>query len=283
MGNGERMAPSRCPVSVIVLRAPRSRLGAFGSAFCASHSAFPVPRLEPMRTEQQPAYVLHARAYRETSLLLECLTRDHGRLGVVARGVRGERSRLRRAQLEPFQCLTVDLLLRGELATLTAVEVVGAPLSIDGDAALAGLYLNELVVRLTGRDDPLPQLFAAYAQTLARLSGVEPLAWTLRRFERDLLEAIGYALPLQYDAQSGEPLEPEASYRYHVGEGALRCVAGSSQALLGSDLLALGADQIPNSRGLQALRDMMRSVIRFHLGGGELRSWRVLAMAGSRR
>ncbi|HZX72549.1 MAG TPA: recombination protein O N-terminal domain-containing protein, partial [Rhodanobacter sp.] len=54
-----------------------------------------------MRIEQQPAYVLHARAYRETSLLLECLTREHGRLGVVARGVRGERSRLRRAQLEP--------------------------------------------------------------------------------------------------------------------------------------------------------------------------------------
>jgi DNA repair protein RecO (recombination protein O) len=66
-----------------------------------------------MRIEQQPAYVLHARAYRETSLLLECLTREHGRLGVVARGVRGERARLRRAQLEPFQPLTMDLLLRG--------------------------------------------------------------------------------------------------------------------------------------------------------------------------
>ncbi len=236
-----------------------------------------------MRIEQQPAYVLHARAYRETSLLLECLTRDHGRLGVVARGVRGARSRVRRAQLEPFQGVHMDLLLRGELATLTAVETAGVPLLITGDAALAGLYLNELVVRLTGRDDPLPQLFAAYAQTLGRLSGVEPLAWTLRRFERDLLEAIGYALPLQYDAHTGEPLEPDASYHYHVGEGALRCAAGSSHALPGSCLLALAADEMPDSCGLQALRDMMRSVIRFHLGGGELRSWRVLAMTGSRR
>jgi len=236
-----------------------------------------------MRIEQQPAYVLHARAYRETSLLLECLTRDHGRVGVVARGVRGERARLRRAELEPFQGLRMDLLMRGELATLTALEAAGTSLSITGDTALAGLYLNELVVRMTGRNDPSPPLFAAYARTLVRLSGAEPLAWTLRRFERDLLDAIGYALPLQFDAQTGEPLEPGASYRYHVGEGALRCVAGSNQALLGSDLLALSGDRPPDNRGLLALRDMMRAVIRFHLGGGELRSWRVLAMTGSRR
>lgn len=236
-----------------------------------------------MRIEQQPAYVLHARAYRETSLLLECLTRDHGRVGVVARGVRGERARLRRAQLEPFQGLSMDLLMRGELATLTALEATGAVASMTGDAALAGLYLNELVVRMTGRNDPSPPLFAAYARTLGRISGGEPLAWTLRRFERDLLEALGYALPLQFDAQTGEALDPAASYRYRVGEGAVQCLAGTNKCLLGSDLLALASDRSPDGRGLLALRDMMRTVIRFHLGGGELRSWRVLAMAGSRR
>jgi DNA repair protein RecO (recombination protein O) len=68
---------------------------------------------QPMRIEQQPAYVLHARPYRETSLLLECLTREHGRVGVIARGVRGEKARLKRAQLEPFQAIAMDLLLRG--------------------------------------------------------------------------------------------------------------------------------------------------------------------------
>ncbi|HEX7733037.1 MAG TPA: recombination protein O N-terminal domain-containing protein, partial [Rhodanobacter sp.] len=111
-----------------------------------------------MRLDQQPAYVLHARPYRETSLLLECLTRDHGRLGVVARGVRGERARLRRSQLEPFQRLALDLLLRGELATLTGAETVGMPLRLGGGHDLAGLYLNELVVRLTARQDAHPAL-----------------------------------------------------------------------------------------------------------------------------
>jgi DNA repair protein RecO (recombination protein O) len=236
-----------------------------------------------MRIEQQPAYVLHARPYRETSLLLECLTREHGRLGVVARGVRGERARLRRAQLEPFQPLAMDLLLRGEMATLTAIEAVGAPQRLPGDAGLAGLYLNELVVRLTERQDPFPLLFDTYAQTLARLAAGESLAWTLRRFERDLLEAIGYGLQLQYDSATGEALAPEASYRYLVEQGAVRCAPGSAHAMRGSDLLALEQDEMPDNVGLKALRDMMREIIRFHLGGGELRAWRVLAMAVSRR
>lgn len=236
-----------------------------------------------MRIEQQPAYVLHARPYRETSLLLECLTREHGRLGVVARGVRGERARLRRAQLEPFQALSMDLLLRGEMATLTAVENVGAPLRLPGDVGLAGLYLNELVVRLTGRQDASPPLFDAYALTVQRLGSGEPLGWTLRRFERDLLEATGYGLPLQHDADSGEPLEPAASYRYEVEHGAIRCAPSHPRAVRGSDLLALHADSMPDPQGQKALRDLIRGVIRFHLGGGELRAWRVLAMAVSRR
>ena len=236
-----------------------------------------------MRIEQQPAYVLHARPYRETSLLLECLTREHGRLGVVARGVRGERARLRRAQLEPFQPLAMDLLLRGEMATLTALETVGTSLRLAGDAGLAGLYLNELVVRLTERQDPATPLFDAYAQTLARLAADEPLAWSLRRFERDLLETIGYGLQLQYESDTGEPLQPDGHYRYLVEQGAVRCAASHAQALRGSDLLALAQDQSPDNPGLKNLRDLMREVIRFHLGGGELRAWRVLAMAVSRR
>jgi len=236
-----------------------------------------------MRIEQQPAYVLHARAYRETSLLLECLTREHGRVGVIARGVRGEKARLKRAQLEPFQPVAMDLLLRGELATLTAVEQVGIPLRMIGDAALASLYLNELVVRLTERQDPIPTLFDAYAATLARLAGGEPLAWTLRRFERDLLEAIGYGLQLEYDSSNGEPLEAEGHYRYLVDQGAVRSPPSQAKAIRGSDLLALHRDQSPDNTGLRALRGLMREIIRFHLGGGELRAWRVLAMASSHR
>jgi DNA repair protein RecO (recombination protein O) len=236
-----------------------------------------------MLLDQQPAYVLHARPYRETSLLLECLTRDHGRLGVVARGVRRERARLQRAQLEPFQPLALDLVLRGELATLRGAEPSGMPRRLTGDAGLAGLYINELVVRLTGRQDPQPDLFDAYARTLVRLAAPDTLAWQLRRFERDLLTAIGYALQLEHEAESGEPLSPDGWYRYQVEHGPVGCAAGASRALRGAHLLALAADRRPDAVGLAALRRLMREVIRFHLGGGELHAWRVLAAAMSRR
>ena len=236
-----------------------------------------------MRLDQQPAYVLHARPYRETSLLLECLTRDHGRLGVVARGVRGERARLRRSQLEPFQRLALDLLLRGELATLTGAETVGMPLRLGGGHDLAGLYLNELVVRLTARQDAHPALFDAYAHALARLAAGEPAGWTLRRFERDLLEAVGYGLQLRHEAGGEEALQAQAHYRYDVEQGAVRCQAGAARAVRGADLLALAEDRMPDRAGAAALRQLMREVIRYHLGGGELRAWRMLAGVQPRR
>jgi DNA repair protein RecO (recombination protein O) len=157
------------------------------------------------------------------------------------------------------------------------------PLRLTGAAGLAGLYLNELVVRLTGRQDPHPALYEAYARTLPRLAEDEALGWTLRRFERDLLEAIGYGLQLEHEAATAQPLAAGGSYRYEVEEGPVHCAPDAPRALRGADLLALAADRRPDAAGLVALRGMMREVIRFHLGGGELRAWRVLSLAMSRR
>ncbi|MBB3228455.1 DNA repair protein RecO (recombination protein O) [Luteibacter sp. Sphag1AF] len=236
-----------------------------------------------MRVEQQPAYVLHARPYRETSMLVECLTRDHGRIGVVARGVRRERARNQRSQLEPFQQLSLDLLMKGELATLRAAEFAGMATRLTGDAGLAGLYLNELIVRLTGRQDANPELFDLYGITLRRMAAGEALAWSLRRFERDMLDTLGYGLQLDMDVERDEPVDPDASYRYTPGTGSLLARPGDREAIRGSDLLAFAADTCPDTAGLVALRRLMRQVIGFHLGGGELRAWRVLGGAMTRR
>lgn len=82
------------------------------------------------------------------------------------------------------------------------------PLRMQGGTTLVGLYLNELVTRLCPRDDPHPGIYAAYRQTLTRLVAGEPAGWTLRRFERDLLAELGYALALDVRADSGEALIP---------------------------------------------------------------------------
>ena len=97
-----------------------------------------------MRVEGQPAFILHSRPYRETSLLIECLTRDHGRIGLVARGVRRERTRVSRASLQPLTPVQLGWSGRGELATLSQVESVAASFdprirSVSDPAAVAAL------------------------------------------------------------------------------------------------------------------------------------------------
>ena len=146
-----------------------------------------------------------ARPLRETSLLIDALTRDHGRVGLLARGVRAARSRFSRAALQPLTPLNLSWSGRGELSTLTAAEPAGNALHASGETLLCALYLNELVARLLPRNDPHPGVFEEYLTTFARLAGDYAPAWTLRRFERDLLGHLGYGLVLEADAETGEP------------------------------------------------------------------------------
>lgn len=231
-----------------------------------------------MRIEQQPAFILHARPWRETSLLLECFTRDHGRVGLVARGVRRERSRLPRALLQPLTPVSLGWSGAGELATLTAVDARDEALSLAGESLLCGLYLNELVLRLTVRQDPHPDLFSVYALTLRRLAEREPPGWTLRRFERDALDLLGYGLNLSVDAASGQPLdEGEAyGYRHESGPARWRGVADGPK-VSGAALRALAEDRMPPDADLAPLRRWLRGVIAAHLDGRELQAWKLLA------
>lgn len=231
-----------------------------------------------MRIEQQPAFILHARPYRETSLLLEAFTRDHGRVGLVARGVRRERSRLPRGLLQPLQPLLLDWLQRGELGTLASADAAGAPLPLAGEALLPALYANELVSRLCGRNDAHAGSFAAYAQCLARLAWDDDAAWTLRRFERDVLADLGYALALR-QAMDGTPVEEGIDYGYDPSEGPLPWREGGRGVRVSGDALrALAFDRRPPPGQLAQLRRMMRAVVR-HLAGGDLNAWKLGAAA----
>src|SRR5688500_5274253 len=161
-----------------------------------------------MRVEEQPSFILHERPYRETSLLVEAFTRDHGRVGLVARGVRAQKPRIARANLAPLQPVVLSWTGRGELATLVAAEPAGHSLRANGEGLLGALYLNELLVRLLPRGDAQPELFARYAACLEDLAGTGSPAWGLRRFERDALAELGYALELGHEADGAGPIEP---------------------------------------------------------------------------
>lgn len=233
-----------------------------------------------MRFSAEPAFVLHARRWRESSLLVEALTAEHGRVGLVARGVQGTKRHLLRAALQPLQFIRFDAMQRGELATLTAAEALDAAPRLIGDAMLAGFYLNELTLRLAPRGDPQPELFESYRVARQRLGEGGSLAWILRRYERDLLDAIGFGLDWSLDAD-GVAIDAAARYRLDPESGARRLLSDRGHgdrrnAATGRALLALAADTLPNDEDLASLRRPLREVLAFHLGPRGLKSWEML-------
>ena len=237
-----------------------------------------------MRYVAEPAFVLHARPWRETSLLVEVLSENFGRLGLLARGVQGPKKHVLRAALQPLQLIRLDAVQQGELAQLRAAEAQDAAPVLHGDAALAAFYLNELVLRLAPRHDPLPDLFDAYGAARARLGSGDSLAWTLRRFERDLLVAIGLGFAFDVDGD-GAPIDPAARYQLDPEQGPrrLRSERGQgerSSAATGRALLHLAADRMPEASDLAGLRRALRPVLLHHLGGRGLKSWDLLGELG---
>ena len=236
-----------------------------------------------MRFVGEPAFVLHARAWRETSLLVEVLSAEHGRIGLVARGVQGPNKHVLRAALQPLQSIRFDGVQRGELAQLTAAEAVDAAPLLHGDAVLAAFYLNELCMRLAPRQAPQPELHAAYARVRERLRAGEALAWILRRFERDLLDALGSGFDYASDGD-GAPIDPAARYRLEAEHGPRRVLgerAGERrESATGRALQALGEDSLPNGEDLASLRLPLRGVLLHHLGGRGLKSWEMLGELG---
>jgi DNA repair protein RecO (recombination protein O) len=233
-----------------------------------------------MRLSAEPAFVLHTRPWRESSLLVEVLTAEHGRLGLVARGVHGPKRQALRAALQPLQFIRFDAVQRGELATLAAAEALDAAPRLAGDAMLAGFYLNELTLRLAPRGDPQPDLFEAYRIARQRLGQGEALAWTLRRYERDLLGAVGFGFDWTEDGE-GAPIDPAARYRLDPEYGPRRLLADRGHddrrsAATGRALLALAEDAPPTAEDLASLRRPMREVLAFHLGPRGLKSWEML-------
>ena len=231
-------------------------------------------RLE--RIDLEPAFVLHARPYRETSLLVETFSRGHGRLGLIARGARRPKSRLR-GLLQPFAPLLLSWRGRGELATLIGAEAAGGVPPLTGSATIIGFYLNELLHRFVHRHDPEPGLFDHYRATLERIARAGDPQPPLRIFEKRLLEAVGYALELEREADSHRPIEPGIRYRYTVHSGPRRWTSDASPGICvsGSTLLALARERLEDRRTLEEARNLMRSVIDAHCDGRDLASRRL--------
>ena len=218
----------------------------------------------------QPAYVLHRSRYRDTSLLIELLTRDSGRLAAVARGAMGKRSE-RAGLLQAFRPLLIDYRGKGEVGSLGKIEAANQGFSLSGSRLYCGLYLNELILRLTRRNDAHPAMFAAYTTTLAELcEEVEPDR-PLRFFETQLLKSLGYALQLTTEAGGDTPVDRLSRYTYRIGEGPIAAehVAGT---VSGETLLRMARNETLVGNCRDEARFLMRYVLNYYLDGRALRT-----------
>ena len=230
----------------------------------------------PRRVQQQPAFILHHRPFRDSSQILDILTRDHGKIALVARGSRGAKSRLR-GVLRPFLPLRISWFARSDLGTLTGAEAAGGPLHLDGDAMLSAFYTNELLINFLHRHDPQPEIFELYGETIAALATRSDVAGVLRRFELQLLGLLGYAVNLEFEAGGHQPLDPARNYEYRMEQGAVAVSRSSGPMVFSGALLsAIHARQFENAEVLRAAGQLLREVISHHLSGKELKSRKVL-------
>ncbi|MBL8489292.1 MAG: DNA repair protein RecO [Rhodocyclaceae bacterium] len=232
------------------------------------------------RVDGQGAYVLHTHPYSESSLVVEVLTRDHGRLALVAKGARRPMSSLR-GRLMAFQPLEIGWFGGGEVKTLAKADWRGVPGTLRGRSLLVGYYLNELLLKLLPREDPHPGVFHAYGETLGALGGPANDAVVLRRFEKALLQELGYGLTLETEAGSGRPVDPLRHYRYVIERGPVqvsdegRAGGEEDEAVLGKTLLDLASGVLDDPRSLGESRALMRRLLAHYLGGQALQSRRV--------
>jgi len=237
-----------------------------------------------VRVELQPAYVLHSRPFSDSSLIVDCLTPDFGRISLLAKGARAAKSRQRNL-LQPFLALSVSWQGKSNLKTLIGVETQSLRLPLQGKSLYCGFYLNELLVRLLPELDAMPEILSIYQQALEALSlpsargGDSGFEVVLRRFERQLLQLLGYEINFLYEALSSEPIHTHGHYRYEPEQGFIR-VEGHltrtefERAMLfqGEQVLALAAHDYNQPATLYAAKCVMRLALQPLLGRKPLQS-----------
>jgi DNA repair protein RecO (recombination protein O) len=232
-----------------------------------------------MRVQSQPAFLLHARPFRETSLTIEVFTRQYGRVGLLARGVRNPKSR-KRALVMPFQSLLLGWSGKGELPLLTSIEATGCARELATEQRYAAFYLNELLLKLLHRHDAHESLFDFYSKILDEIFLGVPMQSALRRFEKELLGQCGYGLILHHEAASSRPVVAEEQYQYIPEQGPklVKKIPESYQSenqgvyIKGKSLLDFYHDIFTDKESLKECRRLVRYLLDRQLAGKSLHS-----------
>jgi len=230
--------------------------------------------------EMQPAFLLHSRPFRDSSLILDFLTPDYGRISAISRGGRGAGSKSK-SLLQPFTPVHISLSGKGELKTLRSVELRQGPVSLKGEKLFSALYINEIIVRLFQSHEADPGFFVNYEEALISLAGNESAEPVLREFELSLLDALGYGVDFTFEAHSFKPVVAEHWYYFQDESGFIEVqdtsvVSGNSSGgeaiFRGIELINIHHRDFSAPETRKAAKAILRGILNIHLGSVPLRS-----------
>ncbi len=226
--------------------------------------------------ELVPAYILHLRDYSESSYLAKVFTRTHGLLNILIRGAKKPKSRLR-GLVRPFNPMLISWIGRSDLLTLKVAEPNGLPHYLQGKTLISGMYLNELLIKLILHEETHDVLYDLYVDTLNSLAKadlaedlINKQAVVLRRFEKELLFAMGYGIDLEHDAATSEPIEEAKSYIFNPYDGLFKYKAellGNNLQVSGAAVVALRDNTFNTEQELAEAKQMLRLALQVHLTG----------------
>lgn len=217
----------------------------------------------PSKVNDQPSYCLHRINYGESSYILDCLTRDYGRVSLI---VKGGKKRKNQADFQLFQLLSVNFVGKSDLKTLTGLEC--QTYALDAKANLAGMYANELMIHLLPKHEECDAIFFSYQRLILTLSN-DDLEKPLRVFEFELLSFLGVLADFTVDYHSNELIQADLHYQYHPEQGFF--LAQGSKGFLGANLLAIDQN-IYDKLSLITAKQIMRQTIQWQLNGKELKT-----------
>ena len=228
-----------------------------------------------MRIEAEPGFLLHSTPYRETSLLVDLYTKNHGRIRCVAKGFRKPNKKGISRPLFPYTEHQFSWQGRGDLKTLTQADAINTPAFLQQECLFTGLYVNELLYRLLPEYDAHDYLYQQYSAFMLRLVTEGPDELMLRYLEMALLDELGYGLVLDSEVVHGTAVVAGKLYHYMPEQGLIELSSQHKQVsgvYLGEDILGLIAGDFSQRSVMKTAKQLLRGVINFYLGGRQLHS-----------
>lgn len=224
-----------------------------------------------MKVDLTPCYILHSRDYRESSLILEVMSREYGRVSLVAKGAKRNKKH-QGINYNLYQKYLVSWVSRSELGTLIDIEIASTMSSMSPQQMLTGFYINEIILRLLHKHESHPELFDSYDATITELAANNTEQTLLRYFEKILLQSLGYGVIFDQDQNTGSPIVAEDDYCYKLDMGPCSDTQASGIAVSGKTLIELNNETLSDTKNKSEAKILLRSLLKQYLGDKPLAS-----------